>query len=667
MASPLTHDPRPSFQPKIVSLYENLFKDEDDEQEKSEGFWTEFFLLKCHPPGLTAILDPISPDDLLHMQPQTRQLFSHAVNCVKSGGSPSDEIALDTLNVFLRAVLAKRYTNLSSDIISILTGLSKVDWVFTDFVTSLDTHIKNGRTGMLYCWHSGAMVDLKWSNGRLGKVEVRRKAIQVALCIACGAFQTGLLSYFTHRDLFPALMKYINDPETAGLAYEPFLLLATLANYNKFEFQNPYQMRLDDFVNEPTIKRIVQEIGFSSVRCRADYIAIQDDLPEGWSLNNVLSYVGLTMLSGAGPKSRPTSPAPTPAADPKLSFNDLPGPGAAILLATYDFVNANKLFCHNFVSYQDSDPKVESPICSYISLTSYLLHHAHRSSRLCLYARLNLLVLRILLEDQSLCKRLTSDETKSFVRLCRQKPPHLPVVRSKRSLLTAIIDAVVDGINHNLRKRLDVELYSASVGILSRSISFLIRSRTRLGYHWTDLWRSILSLIRFLTSYSSDLKDLPDLPPFLDDLVNLIALALSAGDAFLPNAAEYDDLFYKLVEAGDTLVKFRDCCTPPFPSISQHVADKVDDLTSRPKNSISTLIAVSEHYYALISENQSRTKSKNLSPQQVGEVIKSGYETLSITSKDGLDAWERYREADERAFLKRAARVAVGDVRIVMG
>ncbi|CAZ84381.1 unnamed protein product [Tuber melanosporum] len=627
MASPLTHDPRPSFQPKIVSLYENLFKDEDDEQEKSEGFWTEFFLLKCHPPSLTAILDPISPDDLLHMQPQTRQLFSHAVNCVKSGGSPSDEIALDTLNVFLRAVLAKRYTNLSSDIISILTGLNKVDWVFTDFVTSLDTHIKNGRT-----------------------VELRRKAIQVALCIAWGAFQTGLLSYFTHRDLFPALMKYTNDPETAGLAYEPFLLLATLANYNKFEFQNPYQMRLDDFVNEPTIKRIVQEIGFSSVRCRADYIAIQDDLPEGWSLNNVLSYVGLTMLSGAGPRSRPTSPAPTPTADPKLSFNDLPGPNAAILLATYDFVNANKLFCHNFVNYQDSDPKVESPICSYISLTSYLLHHAHRSSRSSLYARLNLLVLRILLEDQSLCKRLTSDETKSFVRLCRQKPPHLPVVRLKRPLLTAVIDAVVDGINHNLRKRLDVELYSTSIGILSRSISFLIRNRTRLAYHWTDLWRSIISLIRFLTSYSSDLKDLPELPPFLDDLVNLIALALSAGDAFLPNAAEYDDLFYKLVEAGDTLAKFRDSY----------------DLTPRPQNSISTLITVSEHYYALISENQSRTKSKNLSPQQVGEVIKSGYETLSITSKDGLDAWERYREADERAFLKRAARVAVGDVRTVM-
>jgi hypothetical protein len=69
----------------------------------------------------------------------------------------------------------------------------------------------------------------------------------------------------------------------------------------------------------------------------------------------------------------------------------------------------------------------------------------------------------------------------------------------------------------------------------------------------------------------------------------------------------------------------------------------------------------------LISENQTKTKSKNLSPQQVSEVIKSGYETLAITSKDGLDSWERYREADERAFLKKAARVAVGDVRELMG
>lgn len=90
--------------------------------------------------------------------------------------------------------------------------------------------------------------------------------------------------------------------------------------------------------------------------------------------------------------------------------------------------------------------------------------------------------------------------------------------------------------------------------------SFTDPRHFRIAYHWSELWRCILSLIRFLSSYAADLKDLPGIHIFIDDLVNLIALALSAGDAFLPGAGEYDDLFYKLVEAGDVLVKFRDNC-----------------------------------------------------------------------------------------------------------
>jgi len=47
-------------------------------------------------------------------------------------------------------------------------------------------------------------------HGRLtdvDKVDIRQKAIKVALSVVSGAYQTSLLSYFTHRDLFPSLMK----------------------------------------------------------------------------------------------------------------------------------------------------------------------------------------------------------------------------------------------------------------------------------------------------------------------------------------------------------------------------------------------------------------------------------------------------------------------------
>jgi hypothetical protein len=224
----------------------------------------------------------LSPNEALQLQDETRLLFSRAIDHIKEAKAPTDEIALDTLTAFLDAILSKKYTNPSSDVITILAGLDKVDVMFTEFVGALDRTIRSGRT-----------------------LEVRQKAIEAALSMTSGAYQTGLLSYFTHRDLFPALMKYTSEADSDSRAFEPFLLLGLLANYNKFEFQNPYRLRLDDFVNETTIKRIVKSIGLTCETARGHYVEVQDDLPEGWSIISTLSYLGLR-APAAG--SRPQTP-----------------------------------------------------------------------------------------------------------------------------------------------------------------------------------------------------------------------------------------------------------------------------------------------------------------------------------------------------------------------
>ncbi|KAE8452866.1 hypothetical protein EG329_013138 [Mollisiaceae sp. DMI_Dod_QoI] len=618
--SPLTQQARPEvFQQKVVSLYEELFKDEED-HEKSEGYWREFFLLKPDKATLQKLIHDLSPDDLLHLQVQTRQLFSRAVGCIKSGSAPTDAHALDTITAFLAAVLPKKYTNPSSDIINVIAGLDRVDAVFTDFVAALDVTIRTGRN-----------------------LDIRQKAVEVALSVVSGAYQTSLLSYFTHRDLFPSLMKFVQDADTTSRAFEPFTLLGLLANYNKFEFQNPYRLRLDDFVNEGTIQKIIRSVGQKSSILRGNYVAIQDDIPEGWSIGSTLSMIGLGAIVPTGSKTA------TPAIDPELAkemFAKLPSSEAAVLLATYDFAHANKLFCFNFVSLP-AEKGIEAPISSFLSLTSYFLQHAHSSLRTTLYSHLNLLILRLFIEDQILCKRICSEESKVSVRLCRQRQPYLPLVRGERILAATILDTVIDGINHNLRRRLDVELYILCVGTILRIISHLSRSRTRLHYHWSELFRSLLSLVRFLTTYTADLKHSNHIETLLDDLVNLIALSLSAGEAFLPSPAAYDDLFYKLVETGETLVKFRDNY----------------DLSKRPTSSIETLISVSTHYNQLLADGASGRRGKQLTSAQVAGVIKQGYETLSIQAKEGLDSWEKYREADKRNFLKKMARAAVNDVK----
>jgi len=155
-----------------------------------------------------------------------------------------------------------------------------------------------------------------------------------------------------------------------------------------------------------------------------------------------------------------------------------------------------------------------------------------------------------------------------------------------------MMDIAMDGINHNLRKRLDIIFYQHCVILLAQVLSHLTKTRTKLVYHWSELWRSLLSFTRFLTTYADDLKTLPDITQMVESLVDLLTTALSLGEAFLPDAASYDDLFYKLVESGDALVKFRDI----------YALSKPDANTP-----INTLISVSRHYRELI-ETQKKQK-----------------------------------------------------------
>ena len=100
------------------------------------------------------------------------------------------------------------------------------------------------------------------------------------------------------------------------LIVHPFLLLGLLANYNKFEFRNPYRLRLEDFVNETAIQKMVNGLGYACSRSRDYYIAIQEDVAEGWNLSNTLTYIGLGVLA----PSKGATPMPPKVDDVKEGF-----------------------------------------------------------------------------------------------------------------------------------------------------------------------------------------------------------------------------------------------------------------------------------------------------------------------------------------------------------
>lgn len=276
----------------------------------------------------------------------------------------------------------------------------------------------------------------------------------------------------------------MNDYDSHTDIFQPVLLLGLLANYNKFEFQNPYQLRLDDFVNEATFQKIIKGAGTTCALLRNSYVAIQDDLPEGWTWSSTLSFFGLGILARGG-KSNLQQPSAEEAAKefrmlyvehlpffPCVATADFannidrPTAEAAVLLSIYDFINSNKLFGLSLVSLVPEKRSEESPFASFLSLTSYLLQHAYRSTRVSLYSALALFSLRIVVEDPVLCKQICSDDRKRPVRLCRQRPPYLPLTHGDRVLAVVIFDMMIDAINHNLRRTLDVPLYRYGVFFL---------------------------------------------------------------------------------------------------------------------------------------------------------------------------------------------------------
>jgi hypothetical protein len=70
-------------------------QEDDEDYDFSDGFWEEFFLLRPDGPGLKHLLGSMNPDDLLHTQAHSQQLFLRAIVRVKQATAPSDEVALE--------------------------------------------------------------------------------------------------------------------------------------------------------------------------------------------------------------------------------------------------------------------------------------------------------------------------------------------------------------------------------------------------------------------------------------------------------------------------------------------------------------------------------------------------------------------------------------------
>ncbi|CAI2167123.1 6512_t:CDS:10 [Funneliformis geosporum] len=646
---------------KFVEIYESFFKG-NDPSAGQPNFWSELFLLKVNVVYLSKCLSEISQDQLLAIKNNISKLFLKSIETMKEESVQRKINAIDTLCALLQGIFSKRFNNFCFEIITLLTGLNNADTVFPQFVDTIKCLMNDGETA-----------------------EVKYEALRLAIVVVCGNSninQNSLNGYFMKDDIFDPLIKIILAPETSHVAYEAIMLLDILANYNKHESKNPYLIKLINIKNEAVFEKIMNVLATTCVKCRSKYIAIQDDDEANkYFVSSLATYVG-SILSWTGNGTKKLSNV----SDPELAFVRLPSANISILLVFYDLVNNNKRFVDHLaksiikfpisaeskVNERDSTTITSSIeiirdgpyFCDFLSISSYLLQH-NRTNRTASYANIILLILVILVEDSTFNKVICEDERRFVVRLCRQRPPLLQNAKFPRPLVGVILDVVIGFINHNLRRKLQTDLYSMALGVIHRIMSFLKKNCVRLPYHWSEIWQSLIGLLKFILSNIEHFQqDRDSVNEVLLSAINIINLSVTFGDDFFPDPISYDNLFYEIIRAKETfdglssIVNKTNFTKPGSPAKSAFQKTA----SSSQFDVLSNINTICTHFSLKIEGWKLANRVKSITPEQVYSIINANYDTLKLNTPEKLDHYTPYNEIPYHVpLLRQVLRVIVED------
>ncbi|KAK4056590.1 hypothetical protein OIO90_002438 [Microbotryomycetes sp. JL221] len=293
--------------PKLWSTWDLLTSDSGLFKTKTQAQTYRFFAeLFCLTPSLKCIEQSLDKLDVAQLSGPFKSnmsaLFVNAVKMIKEASSQDSRKSnvVNTLIPFMRNILSRNFSNYSFEVMTMLAGsLDRTDAVFADLVSAIDSTI--GDT--------------------VAPLTLRHRTLQLALVIVASLNQSSVTAYFLRRDMFSTLVKFMSDDESAPYVYESSLLLGLLANFRKFEARNPYGVRIEDFVEDLVMVRIIDVVRTVCQRSRDTYIEVSDDTTPSFvaSLTSLVMSFRLSELLSSFTLSLPPPPPPrTPITSPRL-------------------------------------------------------------------------------------------------------------------------------------------------------------------------------------------------------------------------------------------------------------------------------------------------------------------------------------------------------------
>uniref|UniRef100_A0A673CKG9 Armadillo-like helical domain-containing protein n=1 Tax=Sphaeramia orbicularis TaxID=375764 RepID=A0A673CKG9_9TELE len=623
---------------KVVLMYDEIFK--EDPAKNNPRFWDELFLMKVNLEYLESKLESVDGEEVQRIQDNINSLFHHCVQALGEEHQIKVVNALQTLCALFRGVHQKNKSASGFDIINMLMGFDKAEQRMKDLMERLDS---------LLCGD--------------GSESLKSLCLKLLLCLVTvtdNISQNTILEYVMINSIFEAILQILSDVSSRGQhGYDAVVLLALLVNYRKYESVNPYIVKLSIVDDEPTLDGMGMVVHQALTEYNRQYKDKEEE-NQGGFFSTLTSMVGSMFIADA---------------DEKLSVQT----NEAILLALYEAVHLNRNFitvlaqvhvyfsllwfylcvCCTVMNNPELplDPNLQTSnlLITFLKYASIVMQDTKDEHRLN-SARLCLIILTCIAEDQYADAFLHDDNMNFRVNLHRMPMRHRKKAVDKnipsRPLVCAVLDLMVEFIVTHMMKDFPMDLYLRCVQIIHKLLCYQKKCRIRLHYTWRELWSALINLLKFLLSNETTLLAKHNIFHLALLVVNLFNMFITYGDTFLPTSNSYDELYYEIVRMHQVFDNLYCMVLRVSTNTGQW-----KEAASKVTHALVNVRAIINHFNPKIESYAAVNHISQLSEEQVLEVVRSNYDTLTLKLQDGLDQFERYSEQPkEAAFFKELVR-----------